>query len=859
MIVSWPLIGRRNELEQLSSAVVGGRNMLVVGPAGVGKTRLVEEVVGTLPAASVLRVAATAAARSVPLGAFGRLLPARPPVANLLGWAVAGIMEHASDGIPLLAVDDMHLLDPASAALVHQLVFDRCVALVGTIRTGETTPDAITALWKNGLTDRMELSALPADDLCELATAVLGGPMDREAADRLWSLSQGVPLMLRELIIGAVAGEILRQRDGAWHWRGQVPTNARLRELIDERLARLDADETNALSLVALAEPLEARALLDLAGPAAAESLEAKGLVRVGRTDRRQHVIAAHPLYAEMIRTSLPELRRSRHYTQLAQVIESWGSRRRDDAIRIALWRLEAGVDQEPEPLLAAFRLAWAVQNGALAERLARAALAAGGGPVAVIALVEVLTYTSRLTESAELIRSVWHEPMEQQVRAHLAVRLAWALNYGLGQPDEASALLDQVEAELDDMTARDTLAMMRCGFLQDLGDNEQAVRICKTLLDGRPIAVEHRADALSTLAVAHAMSGRTALALRVAAECWDERSAWQEGAPYALWALGYAKIRAGQFAGDLDAADAAVAWLESERPLDLLSWADANLVREKAMILRLRGRPAAALRVSEQLRTSDAFIGQFGYGEAAHNAALRGELERARQLRQLAADAPRLMSVHFVIDFADIWIAAQAGLITDAVRQCLALADLAANLGLTGVELLALHDVIRLDGATADIADRLADVASRHDGLLPEVIARHAAAAACHDSQQLLAVADQFSELGVLLYAAEAAAQAAKILNRQDQPRAAAAATTRAHRWAEQCEGARTPALIEMKTAPLSRREHEIAQLAARGDSNKEISQKLVISLRTVENHLHTIFSKLGVTRREDLRDLLS
>ncbi len=51
-----------------------------------------------------------------------------------------------------------------------------------------------------------------------------------------------------------------------------------------------------------------------------------------------------------------------------------------------------------------------------------------------------------------------------------------------------------------------------------------------------------------------------------------------------------------------------------------------------------------------------------------------------------------------------------------------------------------------------------------------------------------------------------------------------------------------------------LTQREREIADMAAAGASNREIAAKLVLSVRTVDNHLQNAYSKLGVTSREDL-----
>jgi LuxR family maltose regulon positive regulatory protein len=49
----------------------------------------------------------------------------------------------------------------------------------------------------------------------------------------------------------------------------------------------------------------------------------------------------------------------------------------------------------------------------------------------------------------------------------------------------------------------------------------------------------------------------------------------------------------------------------------------------------------------------------------------------------------------------------------------------------------------------------------------------------------------------------------------------------------------------------PLTERELEVLQLVAEGLSNKEIAQRLSISLRTVKWHTSNIYGKLGVKNR--------
>ncbi|MFP5416028.1 MAG: response regulator transcription factor, partial [Actinomycetes bacterium] len=48
-----------------------------------------------------------------------------------------------------------------------------------------------------------------------------------------------------------------------------------------------------------------------------------------------------------------------------------------------------------------------------------------------------------------------------------------------------------------------------------------------------------------------------------------------------------------------------------------------------------------------------------------------------------------------------------------------------------------------------------------------------------------------------------------------------------------------------------LSHRELEVLRLLARGSSNPEIAQRLIISPRTAEHHVQHVYAKIGVSSR--------
>jgi DNA-binding CsgD family transcriptional regulator len=67
-----------------------------------------------------------------------------------------------------------------------------------------------------------------------------------------------------------------------------------------------------------------------------------------------------------------------------------------------------------------------------------------------------------------------------------------------------------------------------------------------------------------------------------------------------------------------------------------------------------------------------------------------------------------------------------------------------------------------------------------------------------------------------------------------------------------------RSPASRDPRLARLTAREREIAELVARGLRNPEIARELALSVRTIENHLRSIYAKLQVRNRASLAGLM-
>jgi DNA-binding CsgD family transcriptional regulator len=146
-------------------------------------------------------------------------------------------------------------------------------------------------------------------------------------------------------------------------------------------------------------------------------------------------------------------------------------------------------------------------------------------------------------------------------------------------------------------------------------------------------------------------------------------------------------------------------------------------------------------------------------------------------------------------------------------------------------------------------------EAAARVDGPLARCYVDHAVALAGRDPAALDEVATRFGGIGMLLFAAEAAAEAALEHAAAGDLRAARASGQRSTGYRASCEGAVSPWLIGAPAAvPLTPRERQVAALAADGHSDLVIAGRLHISARTVQTHLAHVYAKLGINSRADL-----
>src|SRR6185436_9918577 len=222
---AWPLIGRADALDRVAAALTTAKKggLVVTGRAGEGKTRLLAAARDRAAASgvAVYGAVATDAAAGGPLAPYAPLLPraadgAQPTAGLGLVAAALGGGERA------VAVDDAHLLDPASVALIAHLLANTAVPVVLTARTVE-------AAWLRDL-PRITLDPLTGPEIVEVLETALGGAVETALA----------------------AGTVRRDGD-LWRATGPLVVATDLPAAIRSRLDRLPGAVRAAAELVALA------------------------------------------------------------------------------------------------------------------------------------------------------------------------------------------------------------------------------------------------------------------------------------------------------------------------------------------------------------------------------------------------------------------------------------------------------------------------------------------------------------------------------------------------------------------------------------------------------------------------------
>lgn len=856
----WQLLDRPAEHEAIRAALSGTDScgVVLVGAAGVGKTTLARTVTASL-SRKVHWTACTESSRSIPLGAFAHWVSSsgsRDPIA-LIGSARESLV---ADGDTIVGIDDAHLLDQLSATLLHQIAVERSGHVVATVRTGEPVPDAVTSLWKDGYLQRFELSPFTKQQSIALIETVLGGTLEGLSADVMWETSGGNPLFLRNMVEGAVDAGTLTKVNGVWQFRGPTVIPSGLVELLDERLAHAGEDVLHALKLLALCEPLDIDALAELAGEDAVDAAEMRGLIRIVADDGQINVRFSHPLFGEAVRRRVGTASARKLRGRIAKILHERNLDSPASRIKLAELAIESDQGTDIELLITAAKDAVFLSNLPLGEKLARAAFAHGGGLSAAALLSRALLWQGHPVQADAILEQFSPADLNEMELVQWGIPRLSNLFWSMG--DVARA--DQVLALLRERVTHPILKLIvdatGAGMAVHRNKIPEGLEIAERVL-ANPEAPRQAVDfAAFASGLSMPLIGRGNDFLPIASRCRAERKTTDGMVRIMVF---YGEVLALAYTGRLDLAQQrATEYAEFSSAGQFAGWAIAKIMEGVAATHSGRFRDAI-LAIEQALAALNAesslpwqLPGRLLLARAYAGVGNPAEAERV--LDDAKEHSGEFMALHEPLRMlAKAWLAAAKGGHRSAIDQARAAADAAHSSGQFAVEAEALHSAARFGDRS--VTRRLQDLVERTDGPLPALYARHAAAVAAADPVELDKVATAFEEAGLLLSAADSAAQAVPLHDKAGHRRNSTESAAHALQLASKCGGAATPAIRSAaRPLPVTAREREVAGLVAQGLSNRDIAERLTVSVRTVEGHIYRACIKLGVADRDELAKIV-
>lgn len=864
MHLSWPLTARPAEMRTLETAIVASdvAGIVVHGASGVGKSRIAREALSAAESrGSETRWAVgTSAARAIPLGAFAAWTP--PDVTDtvqLLRVVIESLVATPADATVVVAVDDAHLLDDLSAFVVQQIVQRGMAKVILTVREGESIPAAVHEIWTAGRFERLDLQPLSIEETTTLLSAAMAGPVDPDAVQRLWKLTHGNVLYLRHIVEQEVADGRIKQQRGYWRWIGDPIMPLSLVELIESRFGTLPRPISDVIDTLAVGEPMDLAALTRITDPAAVEEADTRGLITLESIVGGVQVRVAHPLYGEVRRTRAPATRLRRLRGVVAGELAVADDR--DDiqvVVRRATLSLDSDLTPDAELLVRAARGAVWLADLALAERLAGAAIRAGGGPEPSFVRAHALSWLGRGREADSVLAEIAVSDLADGERARLAFLRASNMLWALGEPARAKEIIDE---------AARTVPQQARGYIDAFlpvywfaVDRPDAARRAAEALDMEELPAVVGAEIAWVLAAIAADAGRTAEAV-AAAEAGYSVAARSLDAPQMSFNIADAHIGALLMAGWVgDAVEAAER--VSQQAAELPGAAQSLGVALAGLAALGAGRLDAACRLLEQAEAGLSASHAIGWGyryrvPGITASAMRGATDEAAAALATLDKLPRPFRL-LACDrsLARAWVVAGQGAVREAIAVVRSAAEAAAAQGQFAAEVICLQTAAQFGDRTG--AARLRELEAVVEGPRVGLAARFAAALRDGDAAELAVVSLDFERIGDLVAAIDAAAQAAIGYRRQDLRGTALACATRAAALAEQCGGASTPALRQAaQPLPLTDREQEIVMLISAGLSNREIAERLTVSVRTVESHIYRAMLKTDTNGRDELAAL--
>ncbi|KUM40375.1 LuxR family transcriptional regulator [Arthrobacter sp. EpRS71] len=878
------LVGRDAELD-LAMEILrqeGAGAVLLVADPGIGKTALAAEIAARLAGEMVvMRIHGSPALSAVPYGVLAPYLldlpveQATSPVAILREFWSQFERRRGGDGARLLLiVDDAHDLDEGSTQILAELVTAGWARLVATSRPRPGLPAALLQLWYDGLAERLELHPLDKENVTELAEKTLGGAVMTSAAGILHTMSEGNPLLLHCLLEDSKTDGNLVRRNGVWLLtRALSGSGESLAEVVRNRVLRTSEAEREAMYVIALSEPVPAPVVDMQVGRDTVRALMDNRLV-ISSNGPGGPLKMWHPLYSEALRQIVSPARslqiRQRMVQQLpAEPFTAEG------LLRTVSWALDCGDAVDDEQLLEAAFLAAKTHQHPLAIAAADKVRSDALLPRAR-AVMALVNYVDGDYRGAVQLLEAGSGFLDADASVPLGASLLWAAARAAAGDSPADIVADawtaakalMGERELADpapltiegnVRALEVAALAKDGHYEEL--RESLDRFTDEFAkDGCDLAAHRmflRAMQCELLTVegqaVEAMdAGREALLLL------DEHH--QEH----LYLSDFVLLRytlAALESGDWEAAGTGLDRYAAASASGLIYFG-GDIEALKGLSLLRQGRLEKAVELLtpavEALQLSDPLqLRSLGTALAFYAAAKSGNTQLARRLE--SEQGATAAGGAYVEALAELFRLAGEELLTtgQGLQKLRDLPEIPESGHLHRQPGILLQNlVLRAELGDVQAMESLRETASSMAGSWATGWASLAAAQLSGEGQGLVNAGNLLAATGMPGPAAVAFDKAALTFDAEGKrPEARQAAVLRDVSEAGLGDAlAHDPHAEADRSVPLTRREQDIVALAVSGLTDRQIAEKLMVSVRTVEGHLYRSYAKLGIRRREDL-----
>jgi len=848
--------------------------LLVSGPAGIGKSCLVEHVIAQRPAQTICRLRAGPSMRTSPYEGLSMMLP--EVMAGVGGDRVGvaqSVLDHWAKAPPdIVYVDDVPNADLETLVVLFHVVRQGLSTLLITARDGEPIPAPVLALAEEGMLETVRLGPLDEDDIGVLLREVLDGRVEGPTVRRLYDRSAGNPLLLRELVRGSVADGSLRAQSGIWRWDASVDAAAGIEDLALRNLSALTPEASRLFDCLALVGDCAGEVAARIAGaPAQQELLDQQLAVFVADGTVLR---VAHPLFAE---AAIAQMGKIARHDRLRALLVALGSDELTpaDRLRTVRWRREVNDPMGGLELADAAALALRLFDVPLAIELGQAAHDRGDD-TGTLPLALALIYAGELDEAATTLDRAVEQARSEGDRVFAAITRTLNRGYRDGFDHSIADEYEQLEGSLSEPGLQGFVRSERVSALTFAGCLREAIALGEPHVRGPRKEAWEAWEALPYLpgwGMAASILGRTDEVFATLAVL--EPGAVQHLGRHVAW-FHFIESHSAVLHGDFARAADAIERFAHEAHVAMVPGVPAVLYAEKlGTIAWLRGDVVAAQRgLGEAVALSDVPESSFrrvvplAYLAMAH--ALAGDRARARACADAAADSVALLPLgRGYAAQADAWATAAAGDLTGAHRIALAGVDACEQAGLDSPALWCAVDALRFN-PSAGVARRVVELAPPVDGPLAAAFAGMGQAWLAKDSDTMMQAARSFSSLDARVYAADAAGLAATLAAARGLRSSARAAVAMSESIRSSCPGLRWAAPSDhiddpratdhsLLWAALTPREREVVALAAAGGTNAAIAGALGLSVRTVEGHVHRAMAKLSVTSRAELEPFVS